>query len=96
MQKVISNEFLVKKYLDQSIIDYFQKKMPNEQNEILMLKLVELLKYFLLSECFKGDIPFSEELDEVWPCCTNRELNKLSLFPNLSLCSAHGDWSANF
>ena len=66
MQEVISNELLVKKYLDQDIIEYFQKKMPKEQEARLILKLVELLKYFLLSEYFKGDIPFSEELDEVW------------------------------
>ena len=41
-------------------------------------------------------VAFAAGSDALWPCCTNRELNKLSLFPNFSLCSVHGNWFANF
>jgi transposase len=44
----------------------------------------------------RKDNPSAGVVDSQWPCCTNRELNKLSLFPDFSLCSTHRDWSANF
>lgn len=64
--KYITNELIAKKFLDQSIIEYFQKKIPNSLNEDIVIRAVELIKFFLLSEYFKGDVPFSEELDEMW------------------------------
>ena len=61
---LITLDMLFDQYLDDKMANYFYKKMPNESQEKIRIKIAEVLKYFVLGR--KGNIPFSAELDDVW------------------------------
>ncbi len=63
---MISNNDLLKNYLPLKMEKYFYKKLPSENPENIKLKIIEFLKYVLLSEYSGGPIPFSNEIDEIW------------------------------
>jgi hypothetical protein len=45
---------------------YFQKKFVHEDVVLVRSKVTELLKFLLLLHHAEGDIPVSQEVDEVW------------------------------
>lgn len=62
----ITNEMLLKEFVTPFIEQYFYKKLKNEPQDYIKLKLCELLKYLSLSYNTYGNIPFNDEIDEVW------------------------------
>ncbi len=67
MGAFISNKRLISEYLDETIINYFYRKFAYDPKDLVLAKVVEVLKYLLLADNMKGsDIPFNTELDDVW------------------------------
>lgn len=63
---MITNAELLKNYLTHEMEMYFYKKFKNEPQEYVKLKICELLKFLALSHHTAGNIPFNDEIDEVW------------------------------
>lgn len=63
---IISTETLLEKYLTPALEQYFYKKLKSENEYYVKLKIGELLKFLSMSHHSIGDIPFSDEIDEVW------------------------------
>lgn len=63
---MIGNEFLINSYLTPEMEVYFYKKLKREHPSYVKLKIIEFLKFILLSHHTYGDIPFNAEIDEVW------------------------------
>lgn len=68
MNDTISDNDLVNKFLTPEMELYFYKKFCKESKEVVLQKVVELLKYLCLcvNDESSGNIPFSQEIDEVW------------------------------
>lgn len=66
MNRTITNKQLLKKYLSPYMEEYFYKKIPDEDKEVIKFKISELLKFLILCEHGRGDIPVSREIDEIW------------------------------
>ncbi|HEV8052091.1 MAG TPA: hypothetical protein VGP47_06335 [Parachlamydiaceae bacterium] len=64
--ELLSDNELVKKYLPLKMEKFFYKKLSSEKQERVKLKIVEFLKYIVLSQYTAGPIPFSKEIDEIW------------------------------
>jgi hypothetical protein len=64
--KIITNEMLVEKFLTSPLENYFYAKLKNEEPSYIKLKLCELIKFLLLSQNYFGNIPFNNEIDEMW------------------------------
>jgi hypothetical protein len=62
----ITSDALIQKYLPTQMEKYFYKKLKNEKEEYVKLKVGELLKYLSMCHYTFGDIPFNDEIDEVW------------------------------
>lgn len=63
---IITNSILLEKYLTSDMRQYFYEKLRHEKEEYIQLKICELLKFLTLSHHTYGDIPFDEEIDEMW------------------------------
>ena len=59
---------LLATYLPSKMKTYFQKKLPNDEDEWRDTKITELLKYLYLASISDDDGPilFSQEVDDVW------------------------------
>jgi hypothetical protein len=66
MSTYITNMQLLDTYLTPELEKYFFKKMPEESQEYIRLKICELLKYLSLSHNSFSNIPFNTEIDEMW------------------------------
>lgn len=64
--RLISNKKLLNQYLTLPMEVYFYKKLPKENKQYIKLKIIELLKYLHLAHHTYGDIPFNDEIDDVW------------------------------
>ena len=62
----ISSESLLARYLTPEIGHYFKKKCPLQSEEVLYLRLSELLKYLSLAHNTLIDVPVSHEIDDLW------------------------------
>jgi len=64
--KIITNEILLEKFLTAQLENYFHIKLKNQKPAYIRLKLCELIKFLLLSQHYFGNIPFNNEIDEIW------------------------------
>ena len=53
------------KLLTPEMEKYFLRKLPGETIETIKLKVVEFLKFCLIPN-FKHNVPFNDEIDEIW------------------------------
>ena len=53
-------------YLDEKMKRYFYNKIPTVDHDVIEIQIIELLKYLILAAYTKVDIPFNQEIDEVW------------------------------
>ena len=63
---LISNEILIENYLTPEMEKYFYKKFNYQNIEYIKIEICELLKFLTMCHNIYGDIPFNDEIDEVW------------------------------
>jgi hypothetical protein len=63
---MITNEQLRKAFLSPQMKFYFGRKLPGLSSDEVDARIEELLKYLNMAIHEAGDIPFTEEIDEVW------------------------------
>lgn len=63
---MISNETLHKTFITPSIRVYLHKKLAHISPAQVDIRTEELLKFLNLSHHCSGDIPFNDEVDEIW------------------------------
>lgn len=63
---MISNETLQQLFITPNIRYYLHKKLAPVAPSEIDIRTEELLKYLAMSKHCNGDIPFNEEIDEVW------------------------------
>lgn len=63
---MISNETLHKKFITPGIRHYLHKKLAHINPVQVDQRSEELLKFLAMSHHCSGDIPFNDEVDEIW------------------------------
>jgi hypothetical protein len=63
---MISNEILHQTFITPSIRYYLHKKLAHVSPEQVDIRTEELLKFLNMSHHCSGDIPFNDEVDEIW------------------------------
>jgi hypothetical protein len=63
---MISNETLRNTFITPGIRYYLHKKLPHLNPALVDIRIEELLKFLNLSHHCSGDIPFNDEIDEIW------------------------------
>lgn len=63
---MISNQTLSNTFITPGIRYYLHKKLPHISPADVDIRTEELLKFLNLSHHCSGDIPFNEEIDEIW------------------------------
>lgn len=63
---MISTTQLLNTYVNQPMLQYFQRKLPQLSQRELHIQLEETLKFLFIAEECSGAIPVSRELDEIW------------------------------
>lgn len=64
----INKEKILETFLDTPMFLYFTQKIPHKDETELRTKITELLKFLMLCchDDLKGEVLFSEEIDNVW------------------------------
>lgn len=63
---MISAQQLLTAYVNQPLLQYFQRKFPQLSQRDLQIQLEETLKFLFMAEECTGAIPVSREIDEIW------------------------------
>jgi hypothetical protein len=63
---MISATQLLTIYVNQPMLQYFQRKLPQFSERDLQIQIEETLKFLFMAEECSGAIPVSRELDEIW------------------------------
>ena len=63
---MLSAAQLLSTYVNQPMLQYFQRKLPQLSQRDLQIQLEETLKFLFMAEECSGAIPVSRELDEIW------------------------------
>jgi hypothetical protein len=61
----ISNQQLREAFLSPQMEGYFRKKVPDVRAEELSVRVEETLKFLNLAEYCEGNIPVSQEIDDI-------------------------------
>ncbi len=60
------SNYILENYLDSKMEGYFYNKLPLLPKEKVKTRIKELLKYLILGGHTSGDIPFNQDIDDVW------------------------------
>jgi len=63
---MISNQKLRDTFLSRQMRCYFERKLPQVSSDEVMVRVEEALKFLNMAAHCHGNIPVSEEIDEIW------------------------------